>query len=181
MKRIPLFLSILSVAAVLLGGCQDEVPALEYANQGSIKGTITGSTQGNTVLNDQFTYSQYEKWRKASDYRIDGGVYIFSLGRGDFNTGGSSFLEFTLSNASDTSPDNPRLIIEYYKDASDKYVYFYMDSDEAPNTISITEFTFNPSTGQIKGKYSITGTSNTTGKSATVAGDFDLIAKRIDQ
>lgn len=181
MKRVSLFLSILSVAAILLGGCQDDVPALEYASQGSIKGTITGSTQGNTVLNDQFTYSQYEKWGKASSYYIDGSVYEFTFSRGDFNTGGAAMIDFSLSSASDTSPDNPRVIVDYYKDSSDKYVYFNMDSGEGSNTIAITEFTFNPSTGQVKGKYSITGTANTTGKSATVTGEFDMVAKRLDQ
>jgi hypothetical protein len=181
MKRASITLSVLSVVAILLGGCQEDIPALEYANQGFIKGTITGSTQGNTVLNDQFTYSQYEKWGKSSDYFIDGGVYVFTIERGDFNTGGAVSLSFALSSASDTSPDEPWMIFDYYKESSDKYVHFYMSSDYGANTISITEFTFNPTTGQIKGKYSVSGTTNSTTKSATVTGEFDLIAKRIDE
>lgn len=182
MKRIPLSLSVLGAIVIFMGSCKDTSPEdLQYASQGFIKGTITGSTQSNTILNDAFNYSQFEKWTQASFYSLDGGEYAFNFSRSDFSTGGGASLDFYLSSATDTSPDVPVMAFDYYKPGSDKFVHFYMESESGANTISITEFSFNSTTGQVKGKYSVTGTENTTGKSATVAGEFDLIAKRIDE
>jgi hypothetical protein len=52
-----------------------------------------------------------------------------------------------------------------------------IDTDD-DNTQAITDFTFDAATGKAKGKFTLSGLENSTDKSATVTGDFEVVAKK---
>ena len=166
-------------AALLFTGCQkdDDILAYEYTNQGFIKGTITGTTKDNSALAETFNFTGLRSEDGPSTYTIDAdGNYFFEISREDPNSGGIAFLSFQIENANDNTPEPDELGIQFVKE-TDKYFSFYI-YENSDNTYTITDFSFNATTGQVKGKYSISGTNNSTGKNASVTGEFDVIAKR---
>ena len=157
----------------------DPQPALEYKTEGSIKGKITGTSKDNAyTFNDEFNYSQYSILTGSyATYTVEtDGSYDFTISRSDFATTSTARLQFTLANAGSTTPLDSDVTIQYIKEVDNKLVTFSMSSGGS-NTTSITELTFDSSTGVIKGKYSLSGTNNSTTKSASVTGDFNVTAK----
>ncbi|PZR40414.1 MAG: hypothetical protein DI538_04325 [Azospira oryzae] len=182
-KLLTAFLAI--VLSIAFTGCKedDPQPALEYKTEGYIKGKLTGiSKDGSYTFNDDFNYTEYSTLVGGpSTYRINAdGTYNVTLYRSDFAEYGSAAISFKLSNATDTTPENIDISFTYSKELSDKFVTFSIDSD-ADNTQAITDFTFDATTGKAKGKFSISGLENSTGKSATATGDFDVTTKKVVQ
>ena len=182
-KRIFSNVLLVVVLSLAFTACKDDPqPAFEYKTQGFIKGKLTGvSANDNYTFNENFTYTQYSliDGDPASTYQANsGGSYSLEIVRSDFNNSGSMSISLLLSNATDTTPDEAELAFTYQKELSDKFVNFYMESDP-DNTTTITDFTFDVATGRAKGKYSLTGADNSTGKSASVTGEFDVITKRV--
>lgn len=174
-----LFLSLAFTA------CSDDPqPAYEYKTQGFIKGTLTGVTKDNAyTFNETFNYTQYNLTFDESGaiYNASsGGAYSIYISRSDYNGKGSAYISFDLSNASDTTPEDIEYSFSYNKEEKDRFIVFNM-SDDVDNTATITDFTFDSATGRVKGSYTITGTENSTDKSATITGSFDVIAKKIVQ
>ena len=176
-----LFMLALSVFFI---SCEDDPqPAIEYKTGGFIKGKIVGvSGDGSYSFNDDFNYNQYALFGESiSYYEInDDGSYDIELVRNDFDTGGSARISLELANAADTSPDNMDFWVSYFKESKDKLVYFSMSSS-VENTFAITDFTFDASTGKVAGKYTLSGSDNSTEKNATVTGEFSVIAKKVVQ
>jgi len=185
-KNLLTVLFALALSAAFMGCSDDEQPAFEYKSQGYVKGTLTGTSKdGSYVFNEKFNYTQYSLalGETASTYTLNaGGSYSITIARADYNGSGSAHIDFLLSNASDKSPED----IDYYfylvKEDKDKFIQFDM-SDDADNTVTIPEadFSFDPTTGRVKGKYTISGADNSTDKNATITGEFDVIAKKIVQ
>jgi len=180
-KLTTAFLAI--ILSIAFTGCKDDdpQPALEYQTEGTIKGKITGVSKDNSyTFNDDFTYSQYSLLTESySLYQVNNdGSYDVSISRADFSTSGTASITFTLSNAADTTPDDVYISINYYKESNDKIINFRMNSSDDENTVAITDFTFDGTTGKAKGKFTLSGTENSTDKNATVSGDFEVTAKK---
>lgn len=177
---------VISLSGIMTS-CKDDddpQPALEYKTEGYVKGKITGVTRDNSyTFNDDFSYSQYSLLTQAyaSYVANTNGSYTITITRADYSTSGTADLSFGLSNAADTTPNAAELDFTYYKEVDNKLVYFSMYSGSGTNTVTITEFTFDSSTGKIKGKYTMSGATNSTTKSATVAGDFEVTAQKLIQ
>ncbi len=181
-NQTKIFASLLMVVlSISFIGCSDDPqPALEYKTDGYIKGKIVGISEDNSyTFNDDFNFTQYSTLVGAgSTYEIyDDGSFYIQMERFEFSSGGSAELSFELSNAADVTPDNMDIEIRYYKELNDKIVYFNMENDG--NTFSITDFTFDVTTGKVKGKYTLSGSFNSTYKNATVSGDFEVTAKKL--
>jgi hypothetical protein len=186
-KKSSLWIALLAiVVSGIMTSCSDDdpQPALEYKTEGVIKGKITGVTKDNSyTFNDDFSFSQYSLLTSSyATYLVNtDGSYDINLTRADFANNGQANVSFGLSTAADTTPDDAEFEIDYYKEADNKIIYFSMDSDDGTNTLAITDFTFDSATGKVKGKYTMNGASNSTSKNATVAGEFELTAKKVTQ
>ena len=189
MKKSSLLIAVFAIAiSGFLTSCNkddDPQPALEYKTEGAINGKITGVTKDNSyTFNDDFNFTQYSLLIPTSyaTYEVNtDGSYEVNLTRVDFANNGQAVISFDLSSAADTTPDDPEFYINYYKELDNKIINFYMDSDNGANTLAITEFTFDATTGKVKGKYTMSGASNSTEKNATVAGAFELTARKVTQ
>jgi hypothetical protein len=172
----------LAVATLMFAQCDDDdVPALEYLQQGVIKGTITGTTsEGSVAINESFSYSQYQPGLYGVDaisyYETeDDGSIEINVVRQDLRTGGYFSLAFELDNAADTSPDAYVNLQYRDKDFNGKILDFYTSS--SGNELTISDFTFESASGRTKGKYVLEGDENSTGKNATISGEFDVVVK----
>jgi hypothetical protein len=174
----------LAIVAVVFIQCDDDdAPALEYKQQGVIKGTVSGTTEiGNASINESFSYSQYQPALYDPDdgmsrYEVndDGTIEIYVL-RQDFKTGGYFYLDLQLDNGSDTTPSTYCDIRYRDNDFNGKVLDFYMSS--SGNNLTISDFSFEQSSGRLKGNYVLTGDENSTGKNATVTGSFDVQVKQ---
>ncbi len=172
-------LLMLVLSSFFIGCSDDPQPALEYKTEGYIKGKIVGVSYDNSyAFSDDFNYSQYLSLGGIeSYYQInDDGSYYIGLIRSDYSSRGSVKLEFKITNTTEVIPVQSYWYVEYYKELNDKIVKFNMSSSN--NTVVITDFTFDAATGKVKGKYTLSGSTNSTHKNATVSGDFDLTAKK---
>jgi hypothetical protein len=174
----------LAVATLIFSQCgDDDVPALEYQQQGVIKGTITGTTsEGSVAINESFSYTQYQPGlygiQSISYYETDddGSIDIYII-RFDVETGGYFNFRFSLDDAADTQP-NSYMNMQYRdNDFNDKVLDFYMSS--SGNDLTISDFSFESASGRTKGKYVVEGTENSTGKNATISGEFDVVVKQV--
>lgn len=165
--------------------CNDDdndAPGLEYESQGYIKGNITGvSEDGSHVFDEDFKYTDYSLLlNTVSTYeRNDDNSYEIDLTRADYGDYGQASISFDLSDAEDTTPENINISITWADEEDDQFITFNMSS--GGNTVTITDFSFNPETGRAKGKYTLNGTNNSTDNNALVSGDFDVIAKPVIQ
>lgn len=174
----------LAVATLMFMQCDDDdVPALEYQQQGVIKGTITGTTsEGSVAINESFSYSQYQPGlygvSAISYYETDDdGSIEIRIVRQDLKTGGYFTFTFSLNDAADTSPD-AYLNMQYHdRDFNGKIFDFYISS--SANELTISDFSFESASGRTRGKYVLEGDENSTGKNATVSGEFDVVVKPI--
>lgn len=181
-KNLLTALFALALSLAFMGCSEDPQPAYEYKSQGYIKGTLNGVTKDNAyTFNETFNYTQYNLSlnETGATYSVDGSAYEFVISRSDFNGTGSATFAFTLANAT-AKPVNNDVYYDfsYNKEEKDRFIVFSMESDDE-NTLNITDFTFDTTTGRVTGKYTITGTENTTDKAATITGDFDVIAKKV--
>lgn len=178
---VTLFLGLAMSFAVMSCNDDDIDPGLGYESQGYIKGSITGvSSDGSYVFDEDFNYKNYSLLLNSiSTYEIDGDIYEFELSRADFDDYGSASIRFELSGAEDTTPDDIRISISWAEERKNDIITFSMNSTNGENTVAITDFSFNEDTGRVKGKYTMTGTGNSTNKNALVTGEFDVVAKPI--
>lgn len=176
-----LFLGMAMSVSIMSCKDDDVAPGLGYESQGHINGNITGvSSDGSYVFDEDFNYKNYSiTLGSVSTYEKDGDTYEFSLSRADYDNSGNASISFELSNIEDTTPDDIRVNVRWIEERTTDIITFMMDSDNGVNSATITEFSFNEDTGHVKGKYTMTGSGNSTGKNALVTGDFDLIAKPV--
>lgn len=190
MKKNNLLLLGAFCALSIFSSCDDDdIPALEYEEQGVIKGTITGTASDDaTAINEQFSYSKYflageEEGPYSSIYvTYDNDAVQMQIIRKNVQTGGEARLDLYLDDSSDTSPEY-EIELSYIKE-TDKILYFstYADSDEdSNNESSITNFSFDSASGRVKGDFTISGNVNSTNNNATVTGSFDVVVKQAIQ
>jgi hypothetical protein len=174
----------LAVVTLIFSQCgDDDVPALEYLQQGAIKGTITGTTsEGSVAINESFSYTQYQPGlygiENFSYYEIDDdGSIDMHIVRQDLEDGGDFTFRFSLDDAADTEPAAYMNMQYHDNDFNGKILDFYTSS--SGNELTITDFSFESASGRTRGKYVLTGTENSTGKNATVSGEFDVVVKQV--
>jgi hypothetical protein len=174
----------LAVATLTFTQCDDDdVPALEYQQQGVVKGTITGTTsEGSVAINESFSYSQYQPGLYGVDdisyYETDDdGSIDIRIVRHDLKTGGNILLAFSLDDAADTSPSVYSTLQYHDNDFNGKILDFYTSS--SGNEFTISDFSFESASGRTKGKYVLEGDENSSGKNATINGEFDVVVKPI--
>lgn len=175
---------VFPVAALLLVQCgDDDVPALEYQQQGVIKGTITGTTrEGSVAINESFSYSTYQPGLFGIDgfsyHRTfdDGSIEVYIV-RQDVNAVGYFAFRFLLEDAADVTPEGYLNFLYHDKDFNGKILDFYMTS--AGTGLTISEFSFESASGRAKGKYVLEGANNSTNKNATITGEFDVAVKEL--
>jgi hypothetical protein len=149
---------------------EDKGDVIFFSN-GSVSGTIKGTKTDNSVLDEQFSFSKYLDYLNDPCYQITPQGYNFYI---EFiNPDFSLFsLEFTLSSATDITPDVSKFSIHYLKDLKTRVFNFTMEN--ANNTTTFTNFSFDEATGKVKGKLTVTGTDNSTDKNATVEANLDV-------
>lgn len=181
MRRTNVLIALFCSVAILFSGCkEDDIPALEYKSQGFIKGKLTTNLSDNSPFIEDFSYSQYMLFSDYSNYEMNSDNSLdFTIERNDYNRYESSVsFNFSLDNSADITPNDPEMTIRVSKE-SEVLSYFSMNSDNGANTLAITEFSFNATSGQVKGKYTIAGSENSSDKSATVTGEFDVVVKKL--
>lgn len=186
MKKNNLLLLGAICALSIFSSCKDDdIPAIEYEEQGVIKGTITGTASDDaTSINEQFSYSKYNPsyytGPYSSSYSLDDdGSIEMQIIRQDVQIGGGVQIRLYLDNASDTSPDY-EIGLTYVKE-TDKILYFYTAGDsyaESDNESAITNFSFDSASGRVKGDFTISGNDNSTDNNAMVTGSFDVVVKQ---
>jgi hypothetical protein len=107
----------------------------------------------------------------------DGSIYARVI-RHDVNTGGYVGFYFTLDDENDVTPEDVYYIVIYRNNNLDGKAFDFSTSSSG-NDFSISDFSFDISSGRTKGKYVLEGTSNTTSKNATVTGEFDVVIKQV--
>jgi hypothetical protein len=166
--------------------CSDDdegFDGIEYQSQGYIKGEITGvSEDASYVFEDDFNYKDYSLLLNTiSTYeKNDDNSYEVDLRRSDYGDYGSATISFDLANA-DAEPENISISVTWAEEEKNKIITFDMDSNDGENSVSITDFSFNPETGRAKGKFSMNGDANSTDNNALVTGSFDVVAKPVVQ
>jgi hypothetical protein len=186
MKKNNLLLLGAFCALSIFSSCDDDdVPAIEYEEQGVIKGTITGTASDDaTTINEQFSYSRYNPGYYdgpyASSYILDDdGSIEMQIIRQDVQLGGGVRIGLYLESASDTSPEY-QIRLDYLKE-TDKILYFSTSADsyfESDNESSISNFSFDSASGRVKGDFTISGNDNSTDNNAIVSGSFDVVVKQ---
>jgi hypothetical protein len=68
--------------------------------------------------------------------------------------------------------------LTYYKTLSSKVAYYFSMSN-SNNILTISNFSFNEATGQLKCKLTATGVNNSTKNNATIEANYDVILKKM--
>ena len=175
---------LLFAVVILFANCEDDIPAVEYKQQGFIRGTIEGTaSDDDTDIDETFRYTRYApgltlSTQAFSYYELDDdGSIEAAIFRQDLSTGSYVYFEFELEDADDTTPDDMYFEIVYIKEANE-ILYFEMDNDD-DNDFEISDFSFDITTGRLKAGFSLEGEENSTDNNATVEGDMDVVIKQV--
>ncbi len=90
----------------------------------------------------------------------------------DVRTG--SFVTIQINNISDLQDSTPSeftIDVWFLKPLNNNSVAGFGTSSGG-NTSTVTDFSFNPDTGVVSGKFSLSGSVNSTEKNATITGEF---------
>ena len=170
-----LFIPGLLLVVASLSGCKEDVPALEYRTQGSIKGTISGTlSDDKTELNGNFQYNQFLPGNNLCLYEIeDDNSLKVKISRSDLNMPGDITIRFLLDDEDDTTPEVSNLSLQYNKRTSTQIINFTMYVAE----FEISDFTFDIATGRTTGKITmeVDGGNNSTKNDAMVEITFDVV------
>lgn len=188
MIRQSRFLIMLATCATLVfTSCKDDddIPALEYSEQGFIKGTIKGTTSdGKTTIDETFNYTRYSTAAAfgeiLSGYSVDGdGSIEIQVVRQDLSTGAYVALNFSLDNAADVTPAYD-IQVFFIRETENILVFTVStDDNDDDNEHSVTNFSFDKASGIMKGDFMISGDGNSTERPATVTGSFDVQTKQV--
>ena len=172
------FLVTLFISALLFTSCQDDVPAIEYRQQGFIEGTITGTASDDeTPISEKFRYTQYSpNWGYPLYYQAENGYIEIYFSRHDFNSGGYFEFGIYLEDENATTPDGSDFGLYYFKDG--KEIAFFQTYDSESNEITFTNLSFDLATGRLQTDYAIEGSDNSSYNNAVVIGKIDVIVKK---
>ena len=177
MKKKSLFLLVAS-AFLLISSCKkDDKDANLFIENGSVTGTIGGQKSDGSVLNETFAFNKYMGYTEQQYYYLDGATYVVLM---DFSADDGSYwnIKFSLPNALSTNPNLVSFGFDYFKRTGNSLFEFNI-SQQATNTPTFSGFTFDSTTGRVKGKLSIIGAGNSANKTDTVKSNFDItLAKR---
>lgn len=178
-------LLMMMAAALVFSACSDDIDAVEYIQQGYIKGTITGTESDDaTAIDGSFKYTRevpaLNYGEDYSYYEVDdsGGIDVYFY-RMDPSTGAAMYFEFYLEDE-DSEPvdDDVDYYINFIDETSDNVFYFYM-YDNSSNTFSFSNFSFDMDKNRFSAEFSASGAVNSTDNTATISGDFDVVVKQV--
>ena len=171
----------LFISSLLLTQCKDEIPALEYKQQGFIKGTITGTWQdGKSPINENFNNTQYAPalYGDYSYYRAyPSGEVIIYFERTNVATGDDSYFEIYMEDIASAEPDYVDFSIWHIKSA-DSGLFFRLNAEN--EEVTLTNFSFDITTGRLKSEFVVEALDNN-GSEATVVGSVDVILKETNR
>jgi hypothetical protein len=179
MKKQFSFLILLTLCIGMISSCKKDEDESLFVSNGSVNGTINGIAKDNTVLDESFSFNTYLDYMDKQYYQVTtSGEYEFEINYS--REDGSSFdIEFTLSSATDVTPDDVYIRITNFTRKNNTLIYFFMPSTN--NICSLSDFSFDANSGRAKGKIIVTGSNNSTDNSATVVANFDVnVVKRIE-
>jgi hypothetical protein len=161
-------------------GCKDnDQNALLYKTQGFIKGKIQGATSDSSyIFNDDFEYRQYLYNETESAYTESAvnNYVMVSLERDIVNDGVYAYFTFNFTEGS-SDLENVTFNFLYRKKSGIKVYEFasYYNYQKTQDTFTVTDFSFDKTTGRIKGKFLNKSFYNSPDQAATIEGEFDVI------
>lgn len=178
MKKRPMMMrsfavALACVASVALTNCANEADDVQSATaaSGEVAGNfVKGTVGGNTF---QFAQSPGASVGNADSYYIvrDNGDIDVNIFRND-GENGAAMLYFVLKNGDVQNPSEPYMQITN----ADGFV---MDSNAASNKLTVTNFSFDRSTGRVTGKLELSGSGNNFDANTAVSSNFDVVVKEI--
>jgi hypothetical protein len=184
--KYKIYLIVVSLAVISFASCGDEdLPTEEYFSQGYMKGNLIGSNFDSTHLyNEFFKFSQcrYDEWLSyLSYYQIgtDEKLY-FTLISSDFQSGSIIKIWFNIENET-TQPKYANCYLNFNAKKDDKLISFEIVDPYNPfsEVVTISDFTFDPKTYHVTGKYECTTSQNNFYRKAIITGEFDLRIKQL--
>ena len=177
MKKRNFLILLLCISSFSLIRCKEDTPAIEYKQQGSIKGTVSGTSYDNeTEFTESFSFSRYApsqvEFYPGFETYEDGGIYLYGY-RYDVFTNSYLSVEIYMDDEN-ADPELYDFEFWFYKETKEIFV-FGMDDE---NDISVTNYSFDLETGRLKFNIEVEGTDNTTGNNASLEATVDIVLKR---
>ena len=176
MKKKKYITLLLCAGSLLFIRCKEDAPAIEYIQQGLMKGTVRGTFYDNeTEFNESFNFSAYAPALGGDfpGYKVDedGTVVVFAY-RYDVST--NSYMNLVIYLYDEGM--NPLL--------SDFNFWLYREREEifvlgmdGNNDVTLTNLSFDIKTGRFKTDIQVEGSHNTTENDATLEASVDVVLK----
>jgi len=179
MKTSSLLLLIVC-ATIFSSSCKkDKAETNLFIEKGSVTGTIVGTKSDNSALNETFAFNKYMDYQEKQYYTYEASITanIFDI---EYSTDNGSqwTLKFSLGTAAGSIPNLIDFNISFYKQEANAIFHFNMYNN-ANNTPTWSDCSFDATTGRLKGKLSLTGTTNSAEKSVTVVSNFDVVLLKL--
>ncbi|MBT1690872.1 hypothetical protein [Dawidia soli] len=178
MKKRPMMMrsfavALVCTASVALTNCANEADQIKSSTtaSGEVAGNFVKGTVGENTF--QFAQSPGASVGNTDSYYIvrDNGDIDVNIFRND-GENGAAMLYFVLKNGDVQNPSEPYMQITN----ADGFV---MDSNAASNKLTVTNFSFDRSTGRVSGKLQLSGAGNNLETNTSVSSDFDVVVKEI--
>ena len=176
---------ILAAIIIAFSACEkDETGDKVYYSNGSVTGTLSGIKKDNSSMEESFDFNQYLNVLDQQYFKIDPVSMIYSFNI-EFRSKDNSWinLEFTLSSSTDPTPDNVKFSLDYYKDYGSNVFHFDMsdNNNNIKNTTTVSDFSFDRTTGRVMCKILMTGEDNSSDNEATIEATYDVILKQVTE
>ncbi len=185
--------AMLISATVLVTGCkkakdgkdgaqgpQGPAGVVAATTDGFIKGTLTGTRQDNTVFTETYNYTNYWGGQPATlDSTSSGWTFYINRGTSDVLSSDGASISFSIPTLTATSAVITNFNFRYSKSLGTNKEFDY--SLYSIPTSSITSLSYNQSTGQLTGNYSInlTAFTNSTNHAGSITGNIQTTVTRI--
>jgi hypothetical protein len=177
-------LSILLITCLffLLSCKKKDQPMLLYSSGGTIQGLITGISQDGVALNESFNFSKYFGTAACGEYHITNDtVYSFTFERVDPDVNSNVIIGFTRTKSGKFS--GKAFGIEYYKEMTGNKLLHYNPIGSEIISIDITDYSFDITSGLLKGKFSVTvkmydNSIPPVARNSMVTGNFEITLKQ---
>jgi hypothetical protein len=162
-------------------GQQGPAGVVTTSSNGFIKGTLSGTRSDGTAFNSVYNYTNYWGGPSAT---VDSSSshYEFSIGRGtDILSVDVASFNIVLPNFASSSATVYINNFAYSQSLGTNRLFQFFVYNNVTLAGTVIGFSYNPTTGLIKGNYSISisGTNNSTGNPATINGSFEGTATKI--
>jgi hypothetical protein len=153
----------------------------DFANKsGSVSVTISGTSYDGIPLNENYTNEYYpsDDLTLGGFYETNQNLYYFDFFRSGTMLGSSNTIEFGIV-TDGTSFQFNNFHIFYQKNYTNQQVLILNYSETDIVTFSVSNYSFNQTTGELIGNYNIVlNTGNTSQTKINVTGKFDVTVKR---